>query len=266
MEEPVIYPSLENRKPLTDREREELAAYAMRHYFSDKQAEKPWYRPEVTAENVLEELRKPSSPISPICLEDLWRDKVSLEGLALNRLDAPQTVEVYLARESNESPSYEKWETTINSMRNEFGGITRAMIAKIASKGLSKIRWLFNGVEPENMSPEDDLLLDDKINQARKKTAFWFSRMLWEHSGKVMRFLVMLQSKGVLTRTEFELITEDEFQTLCALAQLKQEEIADFLLDDIEEDNNLLRTFQNAVSHFVFADMRLAIRSNEDEA
>lgn len=265
MEESVIYPSITNRLPLTDKERAQLAAYALRQYFSEKQVGKPWYRPGVTVDNVLEEFTKPTSPISPIFLVELWKDKVSLEGLNSKRKrPAEQTVESYLNREKA-VPTYEKWDIKINSMRGDFGGITRAMIAKIASKGLSKISWLLDGVSPEDMSPEADLLLDEKIDRVRQETAIWFAKNLWEHAGRVMRFLAKLNSRGILTKTEFELVTEAEYQTLCELAHLKQEEIVPFLLCDIEEDDNLFRSYQNAVSYFIFADMRLAARSSEDE-
>jgi hypothetical protein len=254
---------IQKKKPLTKDQREEMAAYALKHYFSDKQRGKSWYQEGVTTETVFIELMKPGSPISLRDLESLWREKTSIRRSFFNREEELDPVEEYLLHRDNEPTGYSKSEATLNSIRGEFG-ITRAMVAKIASKGLAKVRYMLGGISPEDMTAEDAILLNERIDKARRKAAFWFSYTLWEHCGKVTRFFKLLMSKKILTKTEIDLITEDEFMTLTILAQLKPKEIEAFLLDDIEEDENLIKTFQNTVSSLAFAEMKSTVSTNED--
>lgn len=269
MEEATQTPKSKILKQLTVAEHEALAAYAVKHYFSENQVDKPWYHPGVNQENVLDEFSKSTGPISLGSLVELWKQKNSIQASIFRKIDQPQVVESYLRRENKKNerdrtPNSE-WEVTLNSMRVEFGNITRAMIAKITKKGLQKALYLLDGIDPNDMSDLDEILLNERIEKARIQAAEWYSHHLWEYAGKISRFFKFLKQNRVLTKTEIDLISEDEFQTLSMLAYLKPKEISGFLLDDIEENENLIKTFQNAVSRFAFLGAKLPSLDDEDD-
>lgn len=257
-----------NSQELTDKERKQMAEYAVRHYFSDANKTAPWYREGVTEENVLEEIEKPSSPISSYALAELWRESSTLQRSFQRQKPEPsqQLVEDYLNREKGEPKrlSYENWEVTINSLRSQFGNITRAMIGKIALKALDKAKYLLGGVNIIEMSPEEEIVLMEKIQNGKVSAARWYAATLWDYAGKIGHFLKLLRKMKIISKTEFELITEDEFQTLSVLAYLKPEEIQAFLLDDIEDDNNILKTYQNTVSRRLYAGMKQHLEDEVD--
>jgi hypothetical protein len=254
------------KKPyLTALERTKIAEYALRHYFSENQKGKPWYRPGVTTDTVFAELRKPNSPISIGSLIELWREKESLRSSIFRRVDREQTVEDYLNREEGVTFTNERWEYSSEMIRRELDGIARAMIARISSSGLEKIRFLLNGTSIEDLSAKEQISLNEKIDNARAIAAKWFAKELWAHAGKVSRFLKLMKRKKMLTKNELALMTEEEFQFLCKLAYLKPSQIESILLDDIEKEDNAIKAFQNAVSHFAFFEMRMLKSSEEEE-
>jgi hypothetical protein len=259
------YPNKKN-EPLTESEWKQVAQFAMKQYFSERHKEKPWYRENITEENVLSEFQKVSGPpISISALQALWKETDGLEKSfkGMGKPD-PDPVGVYLSREKNNpnKGAHENWENTINSLRPVFGDITRAMIGKIAIRALEKVRVLFEDVDVNDMLPEEELVLMERIQTGRIRAAKWYAATLWEYAGKVSRFLRLLKKMKIISRTEHDLVAEDEFQMLCVMAYWKPEEIEEFLLDDIEDDNNLLKTFQNTVSKQVFSRIK---REAEDE-
>ncbi len=263
-------PTKKKNNNLTDKEWKQAAQYAVRQYFSEEHKDKPWYREGVTEESVLLELKKPSGPISISSLGELWKDKTSLQKSFEKSKQSfePQFVEDYLNRDREvaNKPSYENWENTIKSMRSSFGDITRAMIGKISDNGMEKVRLLLNNIDVNEMSAEQEIILMEKIEVGRVEAAKWYAATLWDYAGKVSRFLKLLKKMKILSRTEYELVTEDEFQLLSLLAYLKPKEIQVFLLDDIDDDNNILKTFQNTVSRRVFSRIKLEEEVEEDLA
>jgi hypothetical protein len=160
----------------------------------------------------------------------------------------------YLSRDKNESsiPNYNKGEATLHEMSDELGNITATMVNKIFTSAAEKLRLLTGGTSPEDMEDEALTKLLARIDQAREEAAKVYAVALKGHQGNIQAFLDAEVKAQHMTGTERESVTSLEIQFLTALAEMEPEEIIRALLADIEEDDNIFKTFQNAASKRVF--------------
>lgn len=233
-----------------------MAQWIVRRYFREEDAKKPWYKPGVTEETALMELLEPSFPLTPLQASDMWRLlPVIGAGLGKDDLDEElEAVRVYLGRDklAVNIPKYNKGDSTLAEMAEELGDITPTMVNKVFINGARKLRELTGGVSPEDMNERDLESLLIRIDETREEAAIEFASALKACNGDIQAFLDGQLKAHHLSKTERISVTRDEIQFLGILSTLDIFEIENALLADLEEEDNLFRTFQNAASKKLF--------------
>lgn len=251
-----IWETLLKHRDIKEEQLPALADWAFKTYFGTNNAGKRWYVNGMTPEVVLNEFCRPMTPISPIHLVALWRDAPGIRK-GLGAIDADREIEAVMAYlgkgDSTGIPAYTKGEATLGEISDGLGNITPTMVNKIFASGAQKMRELTGGLSPEDMDDDDLSDLLDRIEVCRQETAVEFLQDLRTHKGNIAAFIEAQIKCSNMTRTESEMITLDEIQCLGVLCELTDKEIVATLLADIDdEDDNLFKTFQNAVSKKMF--------------
>jgi len=232
----------------------EFKAWIMRQYFDPvKHEDKPWYDPSVTQNNVLDYISSAKGgklfPSSPRNLVNLWKAKVDLTaklGSAADDLDTRDESE-----EDDEKAKYQTGDVSLKDIGKELGGVTPTMINKLATSGMGKFAKLTGGKHPEDLDDEDLEAFLRKIKAARAEGAAEFAEML-KSASSVAEFLRNLAKGQVLTPTDLKIIEPEELEGLEILKSKPLENIMLILLQDIEDDDNLFKSYQSLVSKKVF--------------
>lgn len=228
-------------------------AWLFRSYFGPKNKGKRWFDPSVTPDNVLGMLTKPNSPISPRGAVEVWKNMPAIKkGLSAADADRDLDAVADLQGGGHEGEKYTKGDATLKAMSRELGDVTPTMVNKIFGGGAEKIKKLTGGMNPEDMGDEELAVLSSKIDAARRETAKDFAKLLRASRGNTKKFLDALVKSQVVTAGELGLLTDEEVGALTMLAGKPENEIQQALLADIDQDDNVFKTFQNAVSKRVF--------------
>lgn len=239
-------------KKLGGKDEAEFRKWILRQWFSDAKKGSSWYSPKVNEKNVLDYVSTNRSfPVTPVQLVTMWRDKKSLKSLLPA---ATKEIEQAQAQDDEERREYNKaGEVTHGQVGKELG-VSGQAAAYFEQDGMNKFRQLYGG-DPAKMEPEEIEALNAKIDEAREKTASLFAAALKSSGGDMAKFAGALHSKGLLPKAHA--FSKEERQGLQYIAkQYKAAQIEQLLLADIEEDDNLFKSFQMAVARMVFPDKR----------
>jgi hypothetical protein len=235
------------------RDKKALSAWLMRQYFNPaKHSKKIWFDPSVTEENVLNHItateRKGVFPLSAKELGELWKLKKSL-GSSLGKLsdaELSQGEAKPVKKVDDDKTKYQTGDVTLRSVGQELGGLTPTMINKLSDTGMEKFKKLLGGKDSEDFAGQTKNLMQ-KITQAREEVSKDFAVAL-KAAPSVESFLADLVKAQTLTAKELELIEPEEKEGLDILREREPEAIALILAQDIEDTDNLFKTFQSAVS------------------
>lgn len=251
----IVWSEIVENYKLTPENIQDLATWAYRVYFGPKNAEKRWYRTDVTTENVLEEFLSRETPISPEALVEVWKAIPSLQA-ALGRMSNVEldAVDEYLHRPKTEDPTsgYTQGDCTLKEMASSLGGITGTMVNKIFVSGADKLQRLTGGISPADMEAEDLTSMFAFIETAQLLAASEYAKSLLTFKGDVKGFVNSQIDALNLTEIEAKAMTLEEFQGLQILSEMEYARIVAILLADLDEENNLFLGFQNAASKKVF--------------
>lgn len=248
----------EETNPIFDKvpksQREEFKAWIMRQYFNPtKHKKEVWFDSSVNQGNVLDYISSQKGsrlfPNSPANLVNLWKLKLDLGsklGTAVDDLEKSDEPE-----DEEEKAKYQTGDVTLKKVGEELGGVTPTMINKLASSGMEKFGKLFQGQHPEDLDDETLEKLLGTIKAARDTSADEFAQKLVA-SKSVSNFLEALAKEQVLTPTDLKIIDPEEMEGLEILKGKSPDRIKLILLQDIEDDDNLFKTFQSYVSKKVF--------------
>lgn len=249
----------EELNPLFDKisksDKDEFKAWIMRQYFDPaKHGDKVWFDDSVTADNVLDYISSAEGsrlfPSSPKNLVGLWKSKQFLQGrlgAAVDDLEGPDPD----AEPGEEKAKYQTGDVSLKDIGKELGGVTPTMINKLATSGMGKFAKLTQGVHPEDLDDEDLEGFLRKIKAARQEAAVEFADRL-HAATTVTDFLQSLAKGQILTPTDLKIIAPEELEGLEILKGKPKENVALILLQDIEDEDNLFKTFQSLVSKKVF--------------
>jgi len=249
----------EELSPYLDKvhDKKALSAWLMRQYFNpNKDTKKIWYDPSVTEQNVLDHLssteKKGTFPLSTKEVAELWKLKKNL-GASMGKLSDKELALVgsepaskKAAEPEEEKQTYQTGETTLRDIGQELGGLTPTMINKLGATAQEKFKKLFGGETSDDATGQTKNLMQ-KIQRAREVTADEFVAAL-KSAPSVAAFLESLVKSQILTANELKLIEPEEMEGLDILREKEPERAKMILVQDIEEDDNLFKTFQSAVS------------------
>lgn len=244
------------------RRQSDFAAWLMRQYFNpEKHSDKVWYDDEVTKDNVLDYVTQMSStgifPQSPKSLYELYKLKGQLQS-SMGRLDKSGELDAisdYLDDEEDEEEeeqktTYQTGEVSLKDIGQELGGITATMVNKLAASGMDKFRALAPG-GLEKMDGDELEAFLRKVNEARKEAAEDFVKRLTA-SSSAEEFIKGLKKSQILSPTDLRLISKAELDGLRMLQQREPELSKQMLMQDIQDDDNLFKSYQAMVSKKVF--------------
>lgn len=236
-------------------QKDEFSAWIMRQYFDPaKHSDKVWFDPSVTAANVLDYLSSAEGsrlfPNSPRNLVNLWKLKLDLGNKLGTTADEDDAASVDQGEEE-EKAKYQTGDVSLKDIGQELGGVTPTMINKLASAGMEKFAKLTGGKHPEDLDDEELESFLKAIKDARVEAASEFASKL-KAAKSVNAFLQGLAKEQVLTPTDLKIISPEELEGLQILKGKPSENITLILLQDIEDDDNLFKTFQSLVSKKVF--------------
>lgn len=247
----------EDTNPLFDKvprsQRKEFAAWIMRQYFDpSKHSDKVWFDSSVTADNVLEYLSSPDGsrlfPNSPRNLVSLWKLKLDL-GAKLGTVSDEEMDDDPSSEE--EKAKYQTGDVSLKDIGQELGGVTPTMINKLASAGMEKFSKLTSGKHPSDLDDEELENFLKVIKDARLTGAKEFADKLIS-AKSINAFLHSLAKEQVLTPTDLKIISPEELDALKILKTRPKENIILILLEDVENDDNIFKTYQSYVSKKVF--------------
>jgi hypothetical protein len=251
----TVWAEVVNTNKLTEDNLQEIAEWAHRVYFGPGNVGKRWYRDGVTREGVLLEFLLPESPISPEALVEVWKAIPSLRA-ALERFDHNEldSVMEYLQRPKNvdTTPRYTQGDRTLQNMAADLGGITGTMVNKIFVSGADKLQRLTGGVSPMEMEGEDLIVMFAMIERAQLLAAAEYAALLMAFKGNIPAFIQSQVEALNLTEKEARLVSQCEQDGLMILSEMERNRIVAILLEDLNSDDTLFLSFQNAVSKKIF--------------
>jgi len=238
-----------------------FTAWVMRQYFNpEKHSGKVWFDDSVTQDNVLEYVTKMGKagvfPQSPKSLYELFKLKGSLQKSMgdLEKSGELDAVSDYIddeAEQEEEKATYHTGEVSLRDIGKELGGITPTMVNKLVGTGMDKFRALTQGQGLDNINGDALESFLKKIQGARVAAADEFMQKL-AASSSIGEFLKGLQKSQILSPTDLRLVTKSEMDGLRMLKDKDPELAKQMLLQDIQDDNNLFKSYQAMVSKKVF--------------
>lgn len=229
-------------------------SWIRKYFFRPENSNKPWFRAGLEAENLLAFLSDPKStfPLSPRDLVDDWYLKKSLKTSMKSLKDKELDSRIADDEEDEEKAKYQTGEKSLKDIGSSLGDVTPAMIQKIERSGMANFLKLVQGRNPLDMDEEeiDELLAD--VTKTREEVSREFAKELKDAKGNIKAFIQGLVKKGVLAPTDVKLMTPREVETLVFLMTKPEDQVAEYLRGDAIRDNNVVKSFQAAVSKRIF--------------
>ena len=239
--------------------KKEFSAWLVRQFFSHKSRTKIWYDPSVNETNVLEKIseltQKGVFPATPKALVSTWNMKGQLNK-AMGEMDREEKTAARKAAKADSSSDedkvkYKTGEVSLRDIGQELGGVTPTMINKLGAKAMEDFKTLNFGKRPETLTPAEKNQQFEQTEQARHDAAEEFAELL-HNSASVEEFLNTLKRNMVLSPMDLKTITPEELDGLEILKEKDPERAKLILIQDIEEDDNLFKSYQSAVYRKIF--------------
>lgn len=234
----------------------EFRRWLIRQYFSeDKNIDKPWYKASVDENNVLDYISdcKNNFPLTPTQIVGMWN---TLSSFKKGYKSSQKDFDAYVLQEDKERPlkvrKPNNMEYTLEEIGQELGGITATMINRLAASAMMKFKTLTFDKPFDQMTKEEFALHKQAIQTFRERAADKYVKALKTSKGNLNVFFANIQSSMVMTAKEVELVLSQEFDTIILLSSLKEEEIKEFLLDDIARKSNVVTSYQCMVAKEAF--------------
>ena len=234
-----------------------FAAWIMRQYYdAEKHGNEIWYDRSVTVKNVLAKVTASSEkglfPSSPKALAELWKLKGQLASSLGTMEDEEARLAAADAKEAQpEKAKYQTGDVSLKDIGKELGGVTPTMVNKLGASAMEKFRKIAGGKSLQDLNPQELETFLGKIQGARVEAAGEYVAAL-QSSKSVADFMRGLAKRQILTPTDLKITQKQELSGLKILMQKDPERVKLILLQDIQEDDNLFKSFQAAVSKKVF--------------
>lgn len=234
------------------RDQRSLCAWLMRQYFNpEKDKEKIWYSDTVTESNVLDYIsdRQNQFPLTPTEVADMWRNMKSLKS-SMAQISDYEYSQIPDDEDKQEKGKYQTGDVSLKEIGEKLGGLTPTMVNKLANSAQEKMNKLLQ----ESLEDIDDENLEQVIGtiyQARFDAAEEFVSELHK-TADVDTFLKQLMKKQYLTTNEAKTLSQTERNALQILMEKDFNTIQAILLQDIEETDNLITTFQAMICKKIF--------------
>lgn len=233
-------------------EKKAFKQWVLRQWFADKNKSAKWYDPEVDEDSVLNYIsRSGVFPLTPVQLFTMWKDKKSLKTLL------PAAEKEMADMEAEDEEERRRYNTAADVPYKDVAkvlGVSGQMTQNIELGGYDKFRSLM-GKSVEELDGDEVENLNQKINVARKSAAHSVAKAIKGSKGDPRKLMSALHGEGLVPSSHA--ISGEERQAIKYLADnYNEEQIRSLLMADIEEDENIFKTYQMAVARTVFPDKR----------
>ncbi len=151
--------------------------------------------------------------------------------------------------------TYKTGEKTLLEIGKEMGGLTPTMVNKILEHGFEKLKTLLSINEENNNQLKFDFITK-KIFEIRKKTATFYIKRLKESDGNAEKFLKKIKQDKLISKSDIKNIRKSEIDGIKILHDYDNKTSEMILMEDIETDENIFKTYQAAVSKNLFLDIK----------
>lgn len=222
----------------------EFKKWVLKCYFSNKNS--PWYSPDVNQENVLAYISKTKEfPCSMNGLNGLW--------IMRNSLASKQQTKTI-----KKEQKYTTGEVKLKDIGKAVGDVTATMVTKFYASAIGKIKFATGDQTLEQIDPAELEELDTKILLTQIEAAKEYAALLLKHNSNVEAFLQSLINNRYITKNELDLIEEEEIKKIALLTNYTFDDIVVILFKDIDQDNNIFKTYQSVVSKRFYKNKRFA--------
>lgn len=244
--------------------------WIMRQYFDpQKHGNKPWFDSTVNVDNVLEYITKASEennfPTSPNDLVELWKIKKHMDS-AIPMMDREEKKAATAARKAKADADsgkvkYQTGDVKLADLADELG-VTKTTINNITNSAFDKFSKMTFGKRIDDLETAESKMLFDLINDTREEVADVFASEL-KYTSTISNFMESLAKQHILTPLSLKNISSSELEALEHLKEKDEDRIALILLQDIEEDDNIFKSFQAAVSRKIVPPGKRGRRAKE---
>jgi len=244
--------------------KQKMIGWLMRQYFdAENNHDSPWYRTSVTPKNVLQHISESKNrfPLTPQKIVDMWGCIESFKK-NLKKSEKELGPDLGLSEkdllETKDQPAikYQTGEATLKTIGNVLGGLTPTMINKLCTSGMEKIRVMSGGISLEDLDEDVAEQLNNAIMSCRLKAAYEYAGDLKRSNGQIKSFVESLVKQRIMTAHDIKLIQDQEVVALTMLVPKSIQEIVDVLLDDIQQEENVFKTYQSAVARKAFPEKK----------
>jgi hypothetical protein len=234
----------------------EFRRWLIRQYFNpNKNTQDVWFDSVVDESNVLAYISecKNNFPLTPMQIVNMWNTIYSFKK---DYKKSQKEFDAYVLEEDKETDVRLKkpgqMEYTLEEIGKTLGGITATMINRLSNTGMAKFKTLTFDTPFGEMSTEVDNLHRQAIQTYRDRAADKYITALKESKGDLNNFFAFIASTQVMTEKEIQLVLPMEFDAILLLSSLDEEDIREFLLDDISRNPNIVTSYQCMVAKQAF--------------
>lgn len=233
-------------------EKKAFRQWILRQWFADKNKSSRWYDASIGEDNVLNYISRGGNfPLTPVQLFTMWKDKKSLKTLL------PAAEKEMADMDAEDEAEHRQYNTSAEVPYKDVAkvlGVSGQMTQNIELGGYDKFRTLM-GKSAEQMDGGEIEDLNKRITTARKDAASTMAKAIKASKGEPRALMSALHSAGLVPSSHS--VSGTERQAIKYLADTYDEgQIRELLMADIEEDENIFKTYQMAVARTVFPDKR----------
>ena len=142
--------------------------------------------------------------------------------------------------------TYQTGEVTLTKIGKKLGNLSPTMVNKILDKGYKKFKYIFIPNGKENILGSLEQI---RIKVAKKYVKAMSRQKMQTNADEILKGLCKEQ---VIGKHDTKYISQREKDALVILAEYNEDVMEAILLEDIEQDDNLYKTFQTAISKAAF--------------
>lgn len=234
------------------KEKQEFSKWVMRQYFNpEKNHEAPWFCAQVNELNVSGKIKNKELTRFPYSYSEIfhmWKLVSSVRSTLMKRHADEEE------KSRKEKSKYQTGEITLKDIGKQVGGgVTPTMVNNILNSATIKMKKITNGVSLKDLSQEQSFAIYKKICDSREQVGTKYTRELKLSNGNVEAFFAELGKKKIVSVSETRQADDNEKFGLKLLSEKEESTVKRILLEDIESDDNMFKTFQSAVSKHVFS-------------
>jgi hypothetical protein len=239
------------------KEKRNFSQWLIRQYFdSEKNENSPWYCENINPENVVLKLKSGEIKNFPYTFSEISHMWKLIDSVKKSFKDKPEESQPSEYEVGGKKMKYQTGEVTLRDIgKNISGGVTPTMINNILFSGTSKLKKLIGNVALDDMGVKESRDLDIRIMKIRKEASRLYSKELLESGGDINKFFCEINRKKIVSKSETKYASKTEIDGLGLLASKESRIAQAILLEDLENNDNIFKTFQSAVSKKAFLEI-----------